>query len=59
MKKTKQIFCASSSGYVYMRDPRSLKVQDKIQVHNGTISDIDVNNNILATCGFSQRYLYI
>ncbi|ORX52131.1 hypothetical protein BCR36DRAFT_582638 [Piromyces finnis] len=55
MKKTKQIFCASSSGYVYMRDPRSFKVENKIQVHNGTISDIDINNNILATCGFSQR----
>lgn len=43
------------SGSVSLRDPRTLKEEHKFSAHTETLSDFDVHNNFLVTCGFSSR----
>ncbi|ORX47159.1 hypothetical protein DM01DRAFT_1293001 [Hesseltinella vesiculosa] len=51
----RSICCGSMLGEVTLRDPRTMKVEQRIQAHTATMSDLDVSGNLLLTCGFSQR----
>ncbi|RUS20975.1 hypothetical protein BC937DRAFT_93946 [Endogone sp. FLAS-F59071] len=54
-KSPRLICCGSMSGEVMLRDPRTLRAEQRVQAHTGTLSDLDVSGNLLLTCGFSQR----
>lgn len=47
--------CGSMLGEVTLRDSRTMRVEQRVQAHTGTLSDLDVSGNLLVTCGFSQR----
>jgi PAB-dependent poly(A)-specific ribonuclease subunit 2 len=49
------ICVGDTSGKITLRDPRSLQSQHVLHSHSGTLSDFDVCNNQLVTCGFSSR----
>ncbi|KAJ2956748.1 hypothetical protein NQZ79_g7424 [Umbelopsis isabellina] len=58
MKKassSRLICCGSLGGEVTLRDPRSMKVEQRVQAHTGTLSDLEVSGNMMLTCGFSNR----
>jgi hypothetical protein len=38
-----------------LRDPRSFRVEHAVQAHTGALSDIAVTENLIMTCGFSDR----
>jgi PAB-dependent poly(A)-specific ribonuclease subunit 2 len=45
-------------GNVELRDPVSLKLEHSLEAHTGSLSDFDVHENLLVTCGFSNRHAY-
>ncbi|KAI9027485.1 hypothetical protein CLU79DRAFT_580535 [Phycomyces nitens] len=49
------VCCGSLLGEVTLRDTRTMKVEQRVQAHTATLSDMDVSGNLLLTCGFSQR----
>lgn len=53
---TRSVCCGSMLGEVTLRDNRTMRVEQRVQAHTGTLSDLDVSGNLLVTCGFSQRY---
>ncbi|CEP16204.1 hypothetical protein [Parasitella parasitica] len=56
LKSLPRSICAGSLlGEVTLRDPRTMKVEQRVQAHTATLSDLDVSGNLLLTCGFSQR----
>ena len=57
MKRARYICCGTASGKLLLRDPRTFKVEHTIDGHTGSISDMDVSGNTIATCGFSNRYI--
>lgn len=46
----------NASGSISLRDPRTLREEHNILAHTASLSDFDVHNNFLVTCGFSSRY---
>lgn len=52
---SKPLACGATNGQVMLRDPVSLRLEHVLDAHNGTISDLDVRDNLLVTCGFSSR----
>lgn len=44
-----------ATGCVSLRDPRTLKEEHKFKAHTESLSDFDVHNNLVVTCGFSSR----
>ncbi|CAB4393897.1 unnamed protein product [Rhizophagus irregularis] len=56
MRKSRLICCGANSGEVTLMDPRTFKVEHRVQAHTGTISDIDTIGNLLLTCGSSARH---
>lgn len=48
------ILCTgASNGQIILRDPFTLKCIHKFHPHSGSLSDFDVNGNLLVSCGFS------
>lgn len=51
-----RLICAgTATGQVVFYDTNDLKVVHTVSPHGGSITDIDVVDNILVTCGWSQR----
>jgi PAB-dependent poly(A)-specific ribonuclease subunit 2 len=56
MKRSQRyICCGTETGSVSLLDMSSLQVIKKLPAHHGAIADIDTQNNVLLTCGYSPR----
>ncbi|VDI60303.1 PAB-dependent poly(A)-specific ribonuclease subunit 2 [Mytilus galloprovincialis] len=51
----KYICAGDTSGKVRLYDPATLRAEHVLDAHNGTLSDFDLQGNLLVTCGFSAR----
>lgn len=47
--------CAHNNGLITLRDPKSFNIQSTIQAYSGGITDMDINGELLITCGWSGR----
>jgi PAB-dependent poly(A)-specific ribonuclease subunit 2 len=56
MRQSRLVCTGTATGEVILRDPRTFRIEHAAQAHTGTISDIAVTENLLLTCGFSERY---
>ena len=56
LKYGKYLAAGSVNGTLNLMDPKSFKIEHSFPCHSGTISDIDLKENLLVTCGFSHRY---
>lgn len=54
-KLGKLLCCGQLNGKISLYDPKNLKKEFTLDVHTGTISDIDIKDNLLVSCGFSLR----
>ncbi|XP_071446379.1 PAN2-PAN3 deadenylation complex catalytic subunit PAN2 [Hetaerina americana] len=50
------ICCGDPAGRVHLRDPYTLRVEQTLDAHTGSLSDLDIHANMLVTCGFSSRH---
>lgn len=49
------ICCGDPTGVIKLRDPRNIsKIIYTVDVHTGSLSDFDVHDNLLVSCGFSN-----
>lgn len=55
MKLSRYICAATGSGTVNFLDPTTFKVVKSWRAHAGGINDMDAQNNLLVTCGYSPR----
>ncbi|KAF3936725.1 hypothetical protein ABW19_dt0201357 [Dactylella cylindrospora] len=55
MRRDRVICCGTANGSVNIIDPNSFKIIKTIRAHGGLVSDIDAQNNVLLTCGYSPR----
>ena len=58
MKRARYMVCANSSGTVSLKDPRSLRTEHTFIAHTARLVDLDVCGELVATCGFSQRFVW-
>ncbi|KAG5438494.1 hypothetical protein PCANB_002598 [Pneumocystis canis] len=58
MQHGRYICCGSSTGELSLLDPSTYKEMHSIQAHSGTFSDLDIQGNLILTCGFSQRDMH-
>ncbi|RDD45083.1 PAB-dependent poly(A)-specific ribonuclease subunit PAN2 [Trichoplax sp. H2] len=57
--KSGYVCCGTTTGKVTLHDPSTLQCINAIDAHSGSISDIDVSDNFLVTCGFSTRHSHL
>ncbi|XP_046443074.1 PAN2-PAN3 deadenylation complex catalytic subunit PAN2-like isoform X2 [Daphnia pulex] len=56
LRRHPRFICSGdASGCVSLRDPRTLREEHKFVAHTESLSDFDVHNNLIVTCGFSSR----
>lgn len=56
IKETPSLTCLGSpDGDILLFDRNTMKKSNVIQAHTGTISDFDISDNMLVSCGFSSR----
>jgi PAB-dependent poly(A)-specific ribonuclease subunit 2 len=55
LKSGKYLACGGMRGNLNLCDPKTLKVEHSYSCHHGTISDIDIKDNLLVTCGLVYR----
>jgi PAB-dependent poly(A)-specific ribonuclease subunit 2 len=55
-KGQRLVACAGINGELSLRDPRTLRVEHRIEAHTGGICDIDIKGDLLVSCGWSTRY---
>ncbi|KAI9595833.1 ubiquitin carboxyl-terminal hydrolase-domain-containing protein [Syncephalis fuscata] len=56
LRRSRLVCCGTASGEVMLRDPRTFRVEHAVQAHTGALSDIAVTENLIMTCGFSERH---
>ena len=54
-RSQKYLMAGDPSGRITMHDPRTLRQEQAIEVHSGSLSDFDVHGTTLATVGFAAR----
>ncbi|XP_041365358.1 PAN2-PAN3 deadenylation complex catalytic subunit Pan2-like isoform X2 [Gigantopelta aegis] len=55
-RQSARFICAGdTSGKVKLYDPNTMKAEHVLDAHSGTLSDFDVHEHLLVTCGFSNR----
>ncbi|KAI9141298.1 ubiquitin carboxyl-terminal hydrolase-domain-containing protein [Paraphysoderma sedebokerense] len=55
-RNARYIVGGTTKGHLAVRDPKTLKTEHVFPAaHTGMISDVDVMDNTVATCGFTQR----
>ncbi|XP_050539219.1 PAN2-PAN3 deadenylation complex catalytic subunit PAN2 isoform X2 [Daktulosphaira vitifoliae] len=51
------VCCGDPTGMIKLRDPRNIsKVIYSVEAHTGSLSDFDVHDNLLVSCGFSNTH---
>jgi PAB-dependent poly(A)-specific ribonuclease subunit 2 len=58
IQKGRMVCCGGVNGEVSLHDPRSYRIEHVLQPHLGGVSDIDIKNDILVTCGYAKRFLF-
>ncbi|KAK6190508.1 hypothetical protein SNE40_002365 [Patella caerulea] len=51
----KYLCVGDTSGKVTLYDSKSMKGEQVLDAHTGTLSDFDVQGNLIVTCGFANR----
>uniref|UniRef100_A0A0L8I679 USP domain-containing protein n=1 Tax=Octopus bimaculoides TaxID=37653 RepID=A0A0L8I679_OCTBM len=55
-RASNKFICAGdTSGKLTLYDHKTLNAEHVLEAHTGTLSDFDINGNLLVTCGYSNR----
>ncbi|CAI9729366.1 PAN2-PAN3 deadenylation complex catalytic subunit Pan2-like isoform X1 [Octopus vulgaris] len=55
-RASNKFICAGDiSGKLTLYDHKTLNAEHVLEAHTGTLSDFDINGNLLVTCGYSNR----
>ncbi|ESO96381.1 hypothetical protein LOTGIDRAFT_143977 [Lottia gigantea] len=54
-QNSKYLFAGDTSGKVTLYDVKTMKAEHVLDAHSGTLSDFDVQGNLIITCGFGNR----
>ncbi|XP_015370348.1 PREDICTED: PAB-dependent poly(A)-specific ribonuclease subunit PAN2, partial [Diuraphis noxia] len=51
------VCCGDPTGVIKLRDPRNIsKIIYTVEAHSGSLSDFDVHDNLLVSCGFNNTH---